>query len=167
VPGEQRADRPARGAAEANHLVAFELLRAKEPLEHPSSESRVAPATLACYRYPLTLGSSIQSPHPLVSPSATSFCDATLVRAARVHMLLEPIQKFGITQYSGPYRVYAHYSTSCQEVVFSATGFRCEVFSETQFPNLRSSWELDSCPICASALHALLGGGMVSIWKNT
>src|SRR5215217_8079955 len=61
VPREQRAHRPSGGAAEAYHLVPFELLRAEEPLEHPGGESRVAAATLTCYRHPLTLALGVQA----------------------------------------------------------------------------------------------------------
>jgi hypothetical protein len=81
--------------------------------------------------YPLTRGSSIQGSAPLLSPSAPSFSDATLVRAARGHILSESIQKFGITQCSGPYRVYAHYSPRIREGMFSETNFRQAFFSET------------------------------------
>jgi hypothetical protein len=40
--------------------VPFELLRAKEPLEHPGRESRVTAAALTRYRHPLTLALGVQ-----------------------------------------------------------------------------------------------------------
>ena len=46
-PGEQGADRPARGAAHADDLVAGKLLGPEQPLEHPGGEGGVAAAALA------------------------------------------------------------------------------------------------------------------------
>src|SRR5215212_1677285 len=69
VPREQGADRPAGGAAQANHLVPFQLLRPKKPLEHPGRESRVAAAALARYGHTSGLAPTVQYPPPSAPPS--------------------------------------------------------------------------------------------------
>ena len=70
VPSEQGTDRPARGAAQAHHLVVFQHLRPKKRLEDTGGEGRVATAALARYGHVPSVILCVQHPplFPLPSP---------------------------------------------------------------------------------------------------
>jgi hypothetical protein len=73
-PGEQRAHGPAGGAAEADDLVAGQLLGPEQSLEHPGGEGGVAAAALAGDGHP---GSS-RIGHPS-HPTGAVVCSAAAV----------------------------------------------------------------------------------------